>query len=88
VLLGKLVGGKSKLGSTEVVMCGLGLGSKPRLGPGFGRLRLLKPRGRAQVVGDGSAWAQPQPEPRPVGIKCANNWIYPVNGRARPCNMI
>jgi hypothetical protein len=45
----------------QLVMCGLGLGSKPWLGLGLG-----------------SASA----EPWLVGIKFANNRIYPVNGRA------
>jgi hypothetical protein len=34
-------------------MCGLGLGSKPRLGPGFRRLGLSKCWGRAKAVSDG-----------------------------------
>jgi hypothetical protein len=68
--------------AASVAMCGLGLGSKPRLGHGFRRPRLSRPRGRAQAVSDGSAWARPWPEPRPVGVNCVNNRIYSIHERA------
>jgi hypothetical protein len=38
-------------------MCRPGLGSKPRLRPGFRRLGLSKFMGRAQALGDGLAQA-------------------------------